>query len=280
MKFHLVNREIMRKLILLLAVFAATISIYASPEDPIIAKPIPETMVNDLADILSPNEESQLERKLVDYFANTSTQIAVVTLNDLQGYPISDFAFKLGQDWGVGNAKFDNGIVVLLKPKNADGKGEVFIAVGYGLEGVVPDATAKQIVENEMIPSFKAGDMYGGIEKATNVLIDITKGEYTYKQYAKQAGKGFSPFLFLIILFVVFPMIFGRRKGVYTAGTRNSSLPFWVGMGLLSGMGNKHSGMFGDFSKGSGSFGGGNSFGSFGGFGGGGFGGGGAGGSW
>jgi len=278
MKFRSEIIENMKKLILLLSVFVLAISLYASKEDPIIPLPNPLKMVTDMANMLSPEEEAQLERKLVDYFENTSTQIAVVTLNDLQGYPISDFAFKLGQDWGVGNEKFDNGIVLLLKPKTSDSKGEVFIAVGYGLEGVVPDATAKQIVENEMIPSFKAGNMYGGVENATNVLIDITKGEYNYKQYSKKAGGGFSPFLILIILFVVLPMIFrGKRGGVYAAGSRNSSLPFWIGMGLLGGAGNKHSGLFGDFNSGSGSFGGGSSFG---GFGGGGFGGGGAGGSW
>jgi len=132
-----------------------------------------------------------------------------------------------------------------------------------------------------MVPRFKNNDMFGGIESATNVLIDLTKGEYNYKQYAKKAHGGFNPFLILIVLFVIFSAIFrGRRGGTYTAGSRNSSLPFWIGLGLLSGMGNKHSGLFGDFNSGSGSFGGGDSFGGFGGFGGGGFGGGGAGGSW
>lgn len=271
----------MKKLIILLSMIVLAGSLYAS-DSGIPKRPNPPTLVTDIAGIFSPNEKAQLESKLVDYFANTSTQIAVVTLNDLNGYDISDLAFRIGEEWGIGNSKFDNGILVLLKPKNSSGKGAVFIAVGYGLEGAVPDATAKLIVEKEMIPKFKAGDMYGGVENATNVLIDITKGEYNYRQYEKKAGGGFSPFLILIILFVVLPMIFGgRRKGMYTAGTRNSNLPFWIGLGMLSGMGNRHSGMFGDFNGGSGAFGGGGSnFGGFGGFGGGSFGGGGAGGSW
>lgn len=281
MKFRSENRMNMKKLILLLSVIVLAGSLYASDAD-IPKRPDPPTLVTDFAGVFSSNEKAQLENKLVDFFANTSTQIAVVTLNDLNGFDISDLAFRIGESWGIGNAKFNNGILVLLKPKTSEGKGDVFIAVGYGLEGVVPDAIANQIVEKEMIPRFKAGDMYGGIENATNVLIDLTKGEYTYKQYAKKAKGGFSPFLIFIILFVVLPMIFGgRRRGMYSAGTRNSSLPFWIGMGLLSGMGNRHSGMFGDFNGGSGTFGGGgNSFGGFGGFGGGGFGGGGAGGSW
>jgi uncharacterized protein len=278
MKFRLVNNMIMKKLILILSAIVLSINLFASD---IPARPNPPTLVTDYANILSENDKAQLERKLVDYFANTSTQIAVVTIPDLNGNQISDMAFKIGQEWGIGNAKFDNGILILIKPKTSESKGEAFIAVGYGLEGAVPDATAKQIVENEMIPSFKAGDMYSGIENATNVLIDITKGEYNYKQYAKKVGGGFSAFPILIIIFVIFSVIFrGRRGGVYSAGSRGSSLPFWIGLGLLSNMGNKHSGLFNDFSSGSGSFGGGSSFGGFGGFGGGGFGGGGAGGSW
>ncbi len=277
MKFHSENKRFMKKLILIITAIILSVNLFASD---IPARPNPPTLVTDMANILSNDERNQLERKLVDYFANTSTQIAVVTIPDLNGYDISDMAFKIGQEWGIGNAKFDNGILVLIKPKT-ETKGEVFIAVGYGLEGAVPDATAKQIVENEMIPRFKQGDIFGGIDNATNVLIDITKGEYNYKQYAKKVGGGFSPFIILFILFIVFSIFFkGKRGAPYVAGSR-SSLPFWIGMGLLGSSHRNHSGFFNDFNSGSGSFGGGgSSFGGFGGFGGGGFGGGGAGGSW
>lgn len=268
----------MKKIILIISAIIFSLNLFASD---IPARPNPPTLVTDFANILSGDEKAQLERKLVDFFASTSTQIAVVTIPDLNGNEISDMAFKIGQEWGIGNEKFDNGILVLIKPKTSDSKGNVFIAVGYGLEGVVPDATAKQVVENEIIPSFKNNDIYGGLENGTNVLIELTKGEYNYQQYAKKVGGGFNPFLILIVLFVIFSAIFrGRRGNAFTAGGRNSSLPFWIGMGLLSNAGNKHSGLFNDFSSGSGSFGGGSSFGGFGGFGGGGFGGGGAGGSW
>lgn len=270
----------MRKLLLIIA--SLLVSIFALAND-LPKRPEPPTLVNDFANMLSRNERAALERKLVDYFAATSTQIAVVTVNSLSDYQISDYAFRLGEKWGVGGAKFNNGILMVVMPKTSTSKGEVFIAVGYGLEGVVPDVTAKQVVENELIPHFKNNDMFGGIDSGVSVLIDLTKGEYNYQQYAKHVeGKGgFSPFLIFLIIFVVFPIIFGRRrKGYYSAGGR-SSLPFWLAMGMMGGAGRKHSGFFGDFSSGSGSFGGGgNSFGSFGGFGGGSFGGGGAGGSW
>ncbi len=268
----------MKKLIFLVLAIILSVNIFAVdiPE-----RPNPPTLVTDMANIFSDDQRSQLERKLVDFFAATSTQIAVVTVNDLQGTEPSDFAFQLGEKWGVGSEKFNNGIVVLVKPKTAESRGQVFIAVGYGLEGVVPDATSKQIVENEMIPQFKAGDMFAGVENATTVLIGLTKGEYNYQQYAKKSAKGSGGIIVIIVMVIIFSLIFRGRRGSYYAAGNKSSLPFWLALGMLSGNRHNHSGFFDDFSSGSGSFGGGgSSFGGFGGFGGGSFGGGGAGGSW
>ena len=267
---------------IILTVLAAIIGVSLFAQNKIPERPDPPTLVTDYANMFSKAERAKLERKLVDFFAQTSNQIAVVTVNDFEGYDKVDFATRLAHKWEIGKKEFDNGILVLIKPKTSQSDGQVQIAVGYGLEAVVPDATTKQIVENEMIPSFKAGDMYGGVDKATTVLMGLAKGEYNYQQYAKKVSAGgFNPFILFIILFFVFPILFGRRKrGMYSAGGRRSSLPFWLAMGMMSG-GHRSGGMFNDFSSGSGSFGGGgSSFGSFGGFGGGGFGGGGAGGSW
>jgi uncharacterized protein len=260
--------------------FIALFFVGISFADDLPQRPTPPTLVTDFANVLDEREQLQLEQKLVRYFSSTSTQIAVVTVDDLGGYDISDYAFRLGEKWGIGSKDFDNGILILVKPKQTTGRGKVFIAVGYGLEGAVPDATANQIVENEMIPHFKAGDMYTGIDKATSVLIDITRGEYSAQQYAEQVSGGFNPFILFLVIFFILPLIFGRRRrGYYSTGGR-SSLPLWLALGFLGGSSRGHSGTFSDFSSGSGSFGGGGSFGSFGGFGGGGFGGGGAGGSW
>jgi uncharacterized protein len=272
----------MRRTLLFIFALLVGVSVWAND---LPNRPEPPTLVTDFANLLNRNERAALESKLVDYFAATSTQIAVVTVPTTGDYDIADYAFRLGEKWGVGGSKFDNGIIMVIKPSTSTGKGEVFIAVGYGLEGVVPDATAKQVVENELLPRFRENNMYGGVDKATSVLIDLTKGEYNYQQYAQQSGApgGFSPFLLFLLIFIVFPILFGRkRRGMYSAGGRNSSLPFWLAMGMMSGASRNHSGLFGDFSRGSGSFGGGGggSFGSFGGFGGGSFGGGGAGGSW
>lgn len=278
MKYHMENKQSMKRLSTLtfLLIFSVILMAQDLPQ-----RPEPPTLVNDFANALSPAEEQQLERKLVDFFASTSTQIAVVTLDDLGGYPASDYAFQLGEAWGIGDQKFDNGMLILLKPKSSSSNGEVFVAVGYGLEGAIPDATSKQIVENEMIPSFKAGQLYQGLDKATTVMIELAKGEYNYQQYAKKSGGGgFNPFLLFVLIFFIFPILFGRRRRSYYSAGNRSSLPFWLAMGMFSGAGRNHSGHFNNFQSGSGSFGGGSSFGSFGGFGGGSFGGGGAGGSW
>lgn len=238
----------------------------------------PPRLVNDFAGILNSDQVNKLENKLVAFNDSTSTQIAVVIVKSLNGYDENDFAQRLGQKWGIGQKGKKNGIVILVKPKYQQEKGEVSIQSGYGLEGVLPDITCKRIIENEMLPSFKLDDYYTGIDKATSMIISITKGEFTADQYNKRSKS--SPYgilIPLIIMAVVFIMIRGSRGGTHSVG---KSLPFWTALMLLGSMGRGgHSGTWGDFQSGSGGFGGGGG-GGFGGFGGGGFGGGGAGGSW
>jgi len=242
------------------------------------ARPDPPRLVNDFAGILNTDEVNQLENKLVAYNDSTSTQIVVVTVKSLQGYDKADFAYRIGQQWGVGQKGKNNGAVVLVKPKYQNEKGEIFIAPGYGLEGVIPDALAKRIVENEMIPNFREENYYKGIDAATSVMISLAKGEYTADQYTKKTNpkSGLLALLIpLIILVVVFTMIRGSRGRIHSVG---KNLPFWTALWMLGSMNSSgHSGSWSDFSSGSGGFGGG---GGFGGFGGGSFGGGGAGGSW
>lgn len=261
-----------RKIILLFALIVTSISMFAQiPE-----RPKPARLVNDFANVLSESEQQNMESALTQFARKTSTQIVVVTVPDLQGYDRADYAQQLGENWGVGQKGDDNGLVVLLKPKVGDSRGQVFIATGYGLEGVLPDAIINStIVNEEMIPRFKQGDYYGGLAAGLNVLMDITRGEYTAENYQEKVESGGSAGIpFGIIFFVLLIAILGRRRRgrFYSPGR---SLPFWLALGMLSGS-HRSSGSFGNFSSGSGSFGGGG----FGGFGGGSFGGGGAGGSW
>jgi len=233
-------------------------------------RPNPPRLVNDFAGILTEAERANLEDSLVQFDRTTSTQIVLVTVPDLQGYDPGDFAFRLGEKWGVGQKAKNNGIVILIKPKQGNSRGEVFIATGYGLEGILPDAVINStVVDYEMIPYFKENNYFQGIASGIKVIMNITRGEYTAEQYQQKAGKkesGIFPAIIIFILVFVF-MMRGRRNRFYSPG---KNLPFWLAMGMLSG-GNRSGGSFGNFSSGGGGFGG---------FGGGSFGGGGAGGSW
>jgi uncharacterized protein len=234
-----------------------------------------QDLVQDYAGVLTDNEEQGLRQALIAFNDTVSNQILVVTVTDLCGYDKAEFTYSLGEKWGVGQKGKDNGIVIMIKPKEIDGKGEAFIAPGYGLEGVLPDAIAKRIVENEMIPRFKEKDYYGGIASAVTTVMEITGGEYSADDYAKKAKmKNFIPF---IVILLIMGIIFYTRAKQARRYASTNGLGFWAAWSLMNAASRSHGGSFGNFTSGGGSFGGGSSFG---GFGGGSFGGGGAGGSW
>jgi len=230
--------------------------------------PNPPRLVNDFANILSPDELQSLESKLVAFNDSTSVQIAVVIVPALGGYEKADYAQQLGAKWGVGGSKFNNGFVILVKPKTASENGEAFIATGYGVEGTVPDATALDIVNNEMIPHFKQNDYYGGINAATDVLMSLVKGEFKADSYSKKKTGSSAIFVLIIIIVIIF--LISRNNNNHHTINRSGG----AGMLFFPWM------MGGGGSSGGGGFGGSGGSGGFGGFGGGSFGGGGAGGSW
>lgn len=232
-------------------------------------------LVNDYTNTLKEHEIANLEMKLVSFSMNTSNQIAVVITDDLCGSDAAAYAFALGNKWGVGQADFKNGIVIVVKPTGGPGDRKVFIATGYGLEGAIPDATAKIIVEREIIPRFKQGDIYGGLDQATTTLMQLAKGEINSSDYA---GKQKKPsFWFLLLPVVLFGFFFwnSHRRAKKYADLNGVSLA--TAYMLLNQMNRSHRGRYSSF--GGSGFGGGGG-GGFGGFGGGSFGGGGAGGSW
>ncbi len=232
----------------------------------------PPRLVNDFSSFLDPSEAVVLEEKLVAFNMETSTQIAIVIVPSLNGYEKADYSFRLAEQWGIGTKGNNNGILILIKPKTQDEKGEVFIAIGYGLEGVVPDAITKRIVELEIIPGFQQGLYFKALDDATNTLISLTRGEFTADEYMNKHGKDMAAesgtavlFILIIIISIIARL---RRTRQYAVG---KNIPFWTAMFLASSASRSNRGSFGSFSSGSGGFGG---------FGGGGFGGGGAGGSW
>ena len=242
--------------------------------------PKPNRLVVDVGNILTEKEEELLEKKLRDFNRETSNQMVIVTLDKLCAGDAAMTAYEIGQRWSVGQKEFDNGIVILVKASGGPGERHTFIATGYGLEGAIPDATAKLIVDREMVPHFQAKNYYAGLDKAVDVISELAKGEYDYKAYDEKGETGGMMAILPILFFIAvwFFLIF-RRTSIYA---RNNDLGFWAALALMNAASSRsHGGGFGGFSGGSGGFGGGGSGGGgFGGFGGGSFGGGGAGGSW
>ena len=244
-------------LALLLVLFFGTVSNAQLPRPS-----TPPRLVNDYSGTLSSSQINALEHKLVAYNDSTSTQILVMLVDDLQGYSIEKYATEIGHSWGVGQKDKGNGVVILVKPRKDNEKGHVTIRTGYGMEEYLTDATGKQIVEKEMIPAFKEGDYYTGIDNAVNVIMDLCSGKFTQDEYTSKDGY---PLWLIILVIIAIVIIFskfssGGGQNYSGRGARTIFIP-----------------MGGGFSGGG--FGGGSS-GGFGGFGGGGFGGGGASGSW
>lgn len=237
-------------------------------------RPVPPRLVNDFAGMLTDDEVNSLEQRLVAFNDSTSTQISIVTVPSLMGYDKADYAQRLGEKWGIGQKQLNNGVLILVKPKRPESAGQVFIAQGYGLEGVLPDITCAQIVDNDILPAFRSGDYYIGLSRAVNSIMAITRGEYTAAEYAKKAGKksGKSFPLGAIVIIVIIILIISRGSG--GGGSRNigsGNMPLWMLLSMMNSGRGSHGGSWGGFSGGGGGFGG---------FGGGSFGGGGAGGSW
>lgn len=233
----------------------------------------PPMAVNDFGNFLESFQEEALERKIRAYNDSTSSAIIIITVNDLQGYDIGEVAFKYLREWKPGTADKDNGIIILVsrEPRKAR------IETGYGMEGVIPDITAQQIIDQRMIPYFKENDFYRGFDNTVDAIIAASAGEYKAVKTKKSKGISIQTIvIFVILLFFIISRIGGGGGGgsyMSRRGSRGleSALP-WFLMGNLLGGGGRGGGFGGGFGGGGG--------GGFGGFGGGSGGGGGASGSW
>jgi uncharacterized protein len=230
--------------------------------------------VTDLADMMAPATRQAIDAHLAELERTDSTQVAVLTVPSLEGDSIEDFSIRVADAWKVGQKKEDNGALLIVS--KADHK--VRIEVGYGLEGVLTDVLAGQIIDSVITPRFKAGDFDGGFAAGITAISGAVRGEYTASTTPARRGKGgILPLLVIPMLVIIFVTeLFGR--GRRAALTKDGRVAGRSGLGstastllLLSMLGGSHRG-------GGGGFGGGSGFG--GGFGGGGFGGGGASGGW
>ena len=217
--------------------------------------------------IISPEEQAAIEARLDRFEQETSNEITIVIVDDLNNDEPWHYATELGEAWKVGKADKDNGLVFLIKPTKANGGRQVYLAPGRGLEAAITDLVCQDIISHEVLPEFKHGKYAQGINQALDVLIALAKGEYNEKTYrdSVQKDKLTSGLIGLVIILVVLFFVIRRGGGGGTTfGGRRGGPGFFYFGGFGGG--------FGGGSSGGG--------GGFGGFGGGSFGGGGSGGSW
>jgi uncharacterized protein len=240
-------------------------------------RPVPPVAVNDYGNFLEPFQRDALERKIRDYNDSTSSAIVIVTVPDLQGYDISELTLKYLREWGIGTKEKNNGVLILVSKEERKAR----IETGYGMEGVLPDITSKHIIDEVMVPNFKANDYYRGFDQTIDAIILAARGEYK-SDVNKTTGSGipFSSIIFIIIIIIfILSRMGGGGGGNYMSrrGSRGMGGLGWFVLGNLLGGGSSRGG-FGGGGFGGGGFGGGG--GGFGGFGGGSGGGGGASGGW
>lgn len=230
--------------------------------------------VVDQANLLSPADEAELTQLSAGIEQATSRQFVIATIPDLQGYDIADYGYQLGRAWKIGQEGANNGILLIVAPNER----KVRIEVGYGLEPIMPDALASQIIRRDITPKFKSGDMPGGIKAGANAIAEqmrlpLEAAEAKARERLKR-GQGNKEFplvliwIIILIVFVVLPIIVSAvGKGKRYRGRGGSAPviiwgPSWGGGSSSGGSswgggGSSWGGGGGGFSGGGGSFGGG-----------------------
>ncbi len=225
--------------------------------------------VVDQANLLDPAQEAEITAKLDALEVNSNRQLVVATVSDLEGYDIADYGYQLGRTWGIGQdgegeTEKDNGTILLVAPNDR----KVRIEVGYGLEGIMTDSLSSMIIQNDILPRFRDGDMPAGINAGVDrIATQFTLPEEEARAFASQAvaqqreqsskGEGGLAIFWIVVMIVIFVMSVSNSRGGRRYRGGAGPVVIWGGGG-------------------SGGFGGGSSWGSSGGgFGGGGFSGGG-----
>lgn len=262
----------MRKLLILIPTLFLSLNIFAQDILPERAR----GMVNDYANMLSSSEVNRLEQKLRNYRDTTTNVIAIATIESLDGNAIQPLATETFSKWKMWEGDRYNGVLILISKTDQ----EIWIEVGYGLEGAIPDVMANRIYENILRPNFRNGDVYGGLDRATDALIALAAGEFEgVPELQSNSNDGSFPVeIVIFIIVIIFVLIRKGRGGNHGGGKRTLSAGEVLFWGSLLGGGPRRGGGGSSFGGGFGSGGGG--FGGFSGGGGFGSGGGGAGGGW
>jgi uncharacterized protein len=252
----------MRILAAIVAFFVLITPALAAPKFPTLSG-----RVVDDAHILSDTTKADLDTKLAALEQKTSRQLVVVTIPSLGGYEVADYGYQLGRAWGIGQAKLNNGILLIVAPTEH----KVRIEVGYGLEPIVTDALSSVIIQSQILPKFRSGDFNGGVEAGVNALIqqlslDTSEAEKRAAAAGHQDQGGhvdpIAVLLVMLFVFIALSRVFGGwmfLPFLFGGGRRG-----WGGGGWSGGGGGGWSGGGGGgWSGGGGSFGGGGSSGSW-----------------
>jgi uncharacterized protein len=187
--------------------------------------------VNDLAGMLSPQQAAALEDELARFEAETSHQIALLTVPSLGGDPIEDFSLRVAESWKLGQKKLDNGMLVVIAPNDRTAR----VEVGYGLEGVVPDAVANRVLQQKMIPLFREGRMADGVLAGLRALMAAARGEVVPMQ-ERAPGEHRSSSERDPIGTLIFAAILGTFAGAPFRRGRAKPLGALVGGGVAGGL--------------------------------------------
>lgn len=248
----------MKKFLLTLVAILVSVASFADIPAPT------NKLVNDYASVMTASQAQALETSLRAYNDSTSTQICIVTVNSLDGYTPADYAQRLGEKWGVGQKGKDNGIVILIKKKTATSGGDVFIATGYGVEGALPDARCKRIIERTMIPKLKNGDYHGAIVAGVSDIQKCLSGEFKAdKSDDVEDLEWWQIVLIVIIILVLLIAIAATSDGPSSGGSTSCHSSSSWGGGYSGGSSSRRSSGGSSFSFGGGHFGGGGAGGHF-----------------
>ncbi len=246
--------------------FATSIDIGAvQAASPALALDVPalKGRVNDYAGLLSRERAAALEQKLAQFENSTGHQIAVLTIPSLEGEDIEGFGIKVAEKWKIGQKGFDNGAILIIAPKDK----RLRIEVGYGLEGVLPDAIANRIIQEVIVPRFRNNDFPGGVEAGVDAMMKVASGEpipQAQRRKPSSGGSGF-PVSLIVLLFLFVPFLISSLFSGFGAGRRGRRYygpgGYYGGGGF--GGGGWSGGSGGGFSGGGGGFGGGGASGSW-----------------
>ena len=246
----------MKKIARCIAAFAAVLALHSQAAE--VIPPKPDRYLNDYAGVVSKETADRFNEQLAEFERETSDQVVVAVLPKMQSdSDVADYTQRVAQAWGVGQKERRNGVVLFVFIQDR----KMFIQVGYGLEGALPDATAFDITERHIKPLFRNGNYQGGLATGIDLVCKAIRGEYkgsgktVAERHRGSGASGLLPFLIFVLVLIIITRVI-RRLGGYGYSSRRGG-PIFLPMGGGGGWSSSGGGGFSGFSGGGGSFGGG-----------------------